>query len=214
MGKVVLDISSSLDGFVAGPSPSLEQPLGEGGEELHEWIVRLASWRERHDRSGGAADADDEVVAESLAGTGAILMGRRMFSGGEGPWEDDSNAGSWWGDETPFGVPVFVLTHHPREPLTKADGTTFTFVSDGVESAVEQARAAAGDRNVSVAGGASVAQQALNAGLLDELEIHLVPVLLGAGTRLLDGLDPKIKLERMRVVDSPAVTHLRYRVVI
>jgi dihydrofolate reductase len=213
MGKVVLDISSSLDGFVAGPSPSRELPLGEGGESLHEWIVALASWRERHGKSGGATNPDDDLVSEGLASAGAILMGRRMFSGGEGPWEDDSNAGSWWGDETPFGVPVFVLTHHLREPLTKADGTTFTFVTDGVGSAVEHARAAAGDRNVSVAGGASVAQQALNAGLLDELEIHLVPVLLGGGTRLLDGLDPKIKLERVRVVDSPAVTHLRYRVV-
>lgn len=212
MGKVVLDISSSLDGFVAGPNPSRELPLGEGGEGLHEWIVALASWRERHDKSGGATDADDEVVAERLAGTGAILMGRRMFSGGDGPWEDDSNAGSWWGDETPFGVPVFVLTHHPREPLTKADGTTFTFVSDGVESAVEQARAVAGDRDVVVYGGANVAQQVLNAGLLDELELHLVPVVLGGGARLLDGLDPR-RLELARVVDSPAVTHLRYRVV-
>lgn len=213
MGNVVLDISTSLDGFVAGPNPTRELPLGEGGERLHEWIVALASWRERHDKSGGATNADDEIVAERLAGTGAILMGRRMFSGGEGPWEDDSNAGSWWGDETPFGVPVFVLTHHPREPLTKADGTTFTFVSDGVESAVEQARAVAGDRDVVVYGGANVAQQVLNAGLLDELELHLVPVLLGGGARLLDGLDPTIRLERTRVVDSPAVTHLQYRVV-
>ncbi len=211
MGKVVLDISSSLDGFVAGPNPSRELPLGEGGERLHEWVVALASWRERHDKSGGATDADDEVVAERLAGTGAILMGRRMFSGGEGPWEGDSKAGSWWGDEPPFGVPVFVLTHHPREPLTKGD-TTFTFVTDGVESAVEQARAAAGDLNVAVYGGASVAQQVLSAGLLDELEVHLVPVLLGGGTRLLDNLDPGIRLERTRVVDSPTVTHLRYRV--
>jgi dihydrofolate reductase len=212
MGKVVLDISSSLDGFVAGPSPSLEQPLGEGGEQLHEWIVRLASWRERHGKSGGETNPDDELMAESLAGTGAVLMGRRMFSGGEGLWEDDPNADGWWGDEPPFGVPVFVLTHHVRAPLERGR-TTYTFVTDGVESAVEQARAAAGERNVSVAGGASVAQQALNAGLLDELEIHLVPILLGGGTRLLDGLDPKIKLERVRVVDSPAVTHLRYRVV-
>ena len=212
MGKVVLDISSSLDGFVAGPSPSLEQPLGEGGEQLHDWVVRLASWRERHGESGGATDADDEVMAGGLAGAGAVLMGRRMFSGGDGPWEDDPKADGWWGDEPPFGVPVFVVTHHARPPLERGS-TTFTFVTDGVESAVEQARAAAGDRNVSVAGGASVAQQALNAGLLDELEIHLVPVLLGGGTRLLDRLDPKIKLERTRVVDSPAVTHLRYRAV-
>ena len=212
MGKVILGISSSLDGFVAGPSPSLEQPLGEGGEDLHEWVVRLASWRERHGKSGGETDPDDEVMAEAIAGTGAVLMGRRMFSGGSGPWEDDPNADSWWGDEPPFGVPVFVVTHHARAPLERGT-TTYTFVTDGVENAVEQARAAAGDRDVSVAGGASVAQQALNAGLLDELEIHLVPILLGGGTRLLDGLDPTIRLERVRVVDSPAVTHLRYRVV-
>jgi dihydrofolate reductase len=212
MGKVVLDISASLDGFVAGPNPTLEEPLGEGGEGLHEWIVRLASWRERHDKSGGVIDPDDEVMAANIASTGAVLMGRRMFSGGDGPWEDDPNADSWWGDEPPFGVPVFVLTHHERSPLQRGS-TTYTFVTDGVVSAVEQARTAAGDRDVSVAGGASVAQQALGAGLLDELQIHLVPVLLGGGTRLLDGLDPAIKLERVQVVDSPAVTHLRYRVV-
>jgi dihydrofolate reductase len=212
MGKVVLDISASLDGFVAGPNPTLEEPLGEGGEGLHEWIFRLASWRERHEKSGGVTDPDDEVMAENLANTGAVLMGRRMFSGGEGPWEDDPNADSWWGEEPPFRVPVFVLTHHERSPMQRGS-TTYTFVTGGVESAVEQARAAAGDRNVSVAGGASVAQQVLGAGLLDELEIHLVPVLLGGGRRLLDDLDPAIRLERVRVVDSPTVTHLRYRVV-
>ncbi len=213
MGKVILNISSSLDGFVAGPKPSRELPLGEGGERLHEWILRLASWREQHGHSGGATDADDEVAAEALASTGAVVMGRRMFSGGEGPWESDSNADGWWGDDPPFRVPVFVLTHHERDPVIKQGGTTFTFVVDGVESAVEQARTAAGDRDVAVAGGASVAQQVLSAGLLDELELHLVPVLLGGGTRLLDHLEPDIRLERVRVVDSPAVTHLRYRVV-
>lgn len=212
MGKVVFDISSSLDGFIAGPSPSLEVPLGDGGEQLHEWALRLASWRERHGESGGATGADHDVLAEGLASTGAVLMGRRMFSGGAGPWEDDPNADGWWGDDPPFRVPVFVLTHHTREPVAKQGGTTFTFVTGGIESAVEQAREAAGERNVSVGGGASVAQQLLNAGLLDELEIHFVPVLLGGGTRLLDNLDPGIELERMRVIDSPSVTHLRYRV--
>jgi dihydrofolate reductase len=212
MGKVVLGISSSLDGFVAGPNPTRELPLGEGGERLHEWVVELESWRERHGRSGGATGADDDVLAEGIASTGAVLMGRRMFSGGDGPWEDDPNADGWWGDDPPFRVPVFVLTHHPREPVAKQGGTTYTFVTDGVESAVEQAREAAGEQNVSVGGGASVAQQLLNAGLLDELEIHVVPVFLGGGTRLLDNLDPGIALERMRVVDSPSVTHLRYRV--
>jgi dihydrofolate reductase len=211
MGKVFVDISVSLDGFVAGPSPTLEEPLGEGGEGLHEWIVRLASWREKHGLSGGEAGADDEIAAEGPARSGAVVMGRRMFSGGDGSWEDDPKAGGWWGEEPPFGVPVFVVTHHVRDPL-ELRGTTFTFVTEGVESAVDRAREAAGDKDVLVAGGASVAQQALAAGLLDELQIHLVPKLLGGGTRLLDGLDPNVRLEHDRVVDSPHVTHLRYHV--
>ena len=144
MGKVVLDISMSLDGFVAGPNPSLEHPLGEGGERLHEWALGLASWRERHGLSGGDSSPSSEVVEEGLASTGAFVMGRRMFSGGAGPWEDDPNADGWWGDDPPFRAPVFVLTHHAREPVSKQGGTTFTFVTDGVESAVEQAQAAAG----------------------------------------------------------------------
>jgi dihydrofolate reductase len=213
MGKVVLDISTSLDGFVAGPNPSLETPLGEGGEQLHEWIFGLASWREQHGLEGGEQNADSGLVAEGLASTGAVVMGRRMFSGGEGRWEDDPNASGWWGEAPPFRKPVFVLTHHQRGPLTLG-ATTFTFVVDGVESAVEQARSAAGDSDVLVAGGAAAAQQVLSAGLLDELQIHLVPVLLGAGTRLFDGaVGPEAQLERDRVADSPAVTHLRYRVV-
>jgi dihydrofolate reductase len=137
-----------------------------------------------------------------------------MFSGGEGPWEDDPNADGWWGDDPPFRVPVFVLTHHARETVTKGGGTTFSFVTNGIESALEQARAAAGDRDVAVAGGASVARQYLAAGLLDELQIHLVPVLLGGGVALFDGLDPaRVELEPSRVVESPRVTHVRYRVV-
>ena len=212
MGRVVLDISMSLDGFVAGPNPSLEHPLGEGGERLHEWAFELASWRKPHGLSGGATNASSEVIEESLASTGAVVMGRRMFSGGEGSWEDDPNADGWWGDDPPFHVPVFVVTHHAREPVSKQGGTTFTFVTDGVESAVEQARSAAGDRNVAVSGGASVAQQVLKAGLLDEMQIHVVPALLGDGTRLLDNLPPEARLERARVIDSPDVTHLRYHV--
>jgi dihydrofolate reductase len=149
---------------------------------------------------------------ESLAAQGAVVMGRRMFSGGAGPWEDDPNADGWWGDEPPFRVPVFILTHHAREPVTKQGGTTFTFVTDGIEPALEQARAAAGDRDVLVAGGADAVQQYLRAGLFDELQIHLVPVLLGGGVRLLDNLGARVGLELDRVVDSPAVTHLRYRV--
>lgn len=211
MGNVVLDISSSLDGFVAGPNPSLEDPLGEGGERLHEWAVRLASWRERHGLEGGEHGEVSEMVAEDLASQGAVVMGRRMFSGGAGPWQDDPNANGWWGEEPPFHKPVFVLTHHEREPLTLGE-TTFSFVRDGVESAVEQARSAAGDKHVLVAGGAEAAQQVLGAGLLDEVQIHLVPVLLGGGTRLFDGLGPESHFELTRVIDSPTVTHLRYRV--
>jgi dihydrofolate reductase len=212
MTEVVLDISMSLDGFVAGPNPSLEQPLGEGGEQLHEWIYGLASWRSSHGLPGGERNADDELVEAHVAATGAVVMGRRMLSGGEGPWEDDPNANGWWGDEPPFHVPVFVVTHHEREPLTLAD-TTFEFVTDGVEAAVERARAVAGERRVAVGGGASVAQQCLAAGLLDELRLHVAPILLGGGVRLFGepGGGP-VGLERTTVVDSPAVTHLTYRV--
>ena len=211
--KLRLDISMSLDGFVAGPNQTLEQPLGEGGDLLHEWAVRLAGWREPHGLSGGDAEAvDNEVVAEGLRATGAVVMGRRMFSGGEGPWADDTNADGLWGDDPPFHVPVFVLTHHARETVIKEGGTSFTFVTEGVEAALEQARAAAGDKDVSLAGGANVAQEYLQAGLLDELQIHLVPVFLGGGVRLFDGLEP-IELETMRVIESDAVTHLKYRVV-
>jgi dihydrofolate reductase len=212
MGKVVLDISMSLDGFIAGPNPTLEEPLGEGGERLHEWIVRLASWRERHGQTGGVENPSSDVVEEGLVKTGAVVMGRRMFSGGAGPWEKDPRADGWWGDEPPFRVPVFVLTHHAREPLPKQGGTTYTFVTDGVGSAVEQAQAAAGEKDVAVAGGANVAQQILGAGLMDEIQINLAPVLLGAGTRLLEGIPPDVQLEPTRVVEAPLVTHLRYRV--
>jgi dihydrofolate reductase len=211
---IVLEISMSLDGFVAGPNPSPQHPLGEGGEQLHEWAFGLEAWRERHGLTGGTRNADSEMVAQSLASTGAVVMGRRMFSGGAGPWADDPNADGWWGDTPPFRVPVYVVTHHPRELVEKQGGTTFTFVTDGVEAAVEQARAAAGDKNVQVSGGANVAQQALSARLLDELQIHLVPVLLGTGTRLLENVEPAgIRLEPTRVVESPAATHFRFEVV-
>jgi dihydrofolate reductase len=214
MTKLVCDISMSLDGFVAGPDQTLEHPLGEGGEQLHEWVFGLASWRERHGLEGGTSDADSEVVQETVDRTGATVMGRRMFSGGAGPWQDDPNADGWWGDEPPFRTPVFVLTHHARETVTKAGGTTFTFVTDGLGVALEQAQAAAGDKDVAIAGGASVVQQALDAGLLDELQIHVAPVLLGGGIRLFGDLRTEgIKLESTRVIESPGVTHLRYRVV-
>jgi dihydrofolate reductase len=213
MGKLTLEISMSLDGFIAGPNQTLEQPLGEGGERLHEWAYAAASWRERHGASGGESNADSDVIDESLRNTGATVMGRRMYSGGQGAWEEDPNADGWWGDDPPFRHPVFVLTHHEREQVIKERGTTFTFVTDGIEAALEQARAAAGDKNVAIGGGANVVQQYLNSGLLDELQVHVAPVLLGAGVRLFDDLSTgQLELECTRVIESPAVTHLKYRV--
>jgi len=212
MARLTLDISMSLDGFIAGPNRTVEQPLGDGGERLHEWIFGLASFRERHGRSGGDRNADDEVVRETLDTAGAVLMGRRMFSGGEGPWEDDPVADGWWGDDPPFRVPVFVLTHHARETVAKQGGTSFIFVTDGLESALAQAREAAGDKDVSVAGGASLVQQCIEAGLLNEMQIHLVPVFLGGGVRLFDQLgDTRRDLEVERAIHSPAVSHVKYR---
>ena len=214
MPRLTFDITMSLDGFIAGPNQTLEQPLGEGGERLHEWVYGLASWREPHGLEGGTVNADSEVVEESVKAQGAVIMGRRMFSSGAGPWEDDPKADGWWGDDPPFHVPVFVLTHHARETVKKQGGTSFIFVTDGIEAALEQARAAAGDKNVSVAGGADVAQQYLRAGLLDELQIHVTPLLLGGGVRLFDELGTKpARLEVTRVIESPTVTHLKYRVV-
>lgn len=202
MGKVLVDISTSLDGFIAGPDDGPELPLGKGGERLHEWVYGLASWRAPHGLEGGASGPDDEVMKEAFETAGAVVMGRRMFDNAEG-----------WGESPPFHVPVFVLTHEAREPLVKEGGTTFTFVTDGIESALEQARAAAGDKDVSVAGGANVIQQYLEAGLLDQLQIHLAPLLLGGGIRLFDDVGTEqIELEATRVIDSPGVTHLRYRV--
>jgi dihydrofolate reductase len=214
MTKITFDITMSLDGFIAGPNQTLEAPLGEGGERLHEWVVGVASWRERHGLEGGDRDADDELVRESIASVGAQVMGRRMFSGGSGAWKDDPNADGWWGDDPPFRAPVFVLTHHPREPVEKQGGTSYTFVTDGIESAVEQARAAAGGKNVLLAGGASVIQQALRAGLVDEFQVHVAPMLLGGGVRLFADDGPTLDVERTRVVESPrGVAHVSYRVV-
>jgi len=213
VSRLRLRLSISLDGYVAGPNQSEENPLGEGGDQLHEWAVRLKSWRETHGLPDGESGPDDELLAESVAATGAVVMGRQMFSGGEGPWEDDANANGWWGDEPPFHKPVFVLTHHAREPLV-LKGTTFTFVTDGLDSAIDDARAAAAEQDVLVAGGADTIDQAIRAGLVDELQLHLAPVLLGAGARLFDGVAPALpRFEITQVIESPLVTHLRYRVV-
>ena len=212
MGKVVVDISMSLDGFVAGPNPTLEEPLGEKGEELHEWVVRTNYWRERHGLEGGEEDEESEVIREASSSVGASVMGRKMFSGGSGPWESDPRSMGWWGDEPPFHTPVFVLTHHAREPEEMGGGTTFFFVTDGIEAAIEQARAAAGEGNVAIGGGANAIQQALAAGLVDDLQVHVAPILLGGGTRLFgEGADP-IRLEATRVLASPRATHVKFDV--
>ncbi len=211
MGKVFVEVTTSLDGYVAGPNQTLEEPLGRGGEKLHEWLYGLAAFRERHGEPGGEESADSALLEESWERTGAGVMGRRMFSGGSGPWETDPNANGWWGDNPPFRVPVFVLTNHPRETAVMEGGTTFTFVTDGFRAALEQARAAAGDKDVSIAGGANAIQQFLEAGLVDELQIHIAPLLLGDGVRLFEGLPP-IELKRTRVIDSPAATHLSFEI--
>ena len=213
MALLRLDITMSLDGFVAGPNITLENPLGEGGELLHEWMLGLKAWREPHGLEGGEEGFDDELVRQSVKRNGAVIMGRRMFSGGSGPWEDDPNADAWWGDEPPFHAPVFVLTHHEREPLAKEGGTTFFFVTDGIESALEQARAAAGDKDVLLAGGGEAAQQYLKAGLLDEIQLHVAPVILGGGVHLFERVGPDdARLELVEVVGSPNVTHIGYQV--
>jgi dihydrofolate reductase len=211
MSRITSQISISIDGYVAGPNQSEEDPLGEGGEQLHEWIVKLAAWREPHGREGGEVNASTPLVEESQSGVGASLMGRNMFGGGPGPWGDDPWQG-WWGDDPPFEMPVFVLTHHEREPL-ELGSTTFTFVTDGIESALAQAREAAGDQDVTIGGGAGVAQQYLSAGLVDQMQLNVVPLLLGGGTRLFEqGAGAGLDLEPILVVDTPEVTHLRYRV--
>jgi len=211
MSHLTIDLSMSLDGYVAGPDPSQEDPLGAGGERLHEWAFAAQSWQEKHGHEGGEPGPDADVIQERLDATGASIMGRKMYSGGSGGWDDDRNPRGWWGDNPPFGHPVFVLTHHAREPLEMEGGTTFTFVTDGIESALAHARAAADGKEVHIAGGAEVAQQYLRAGLVDTLQVHVAPVLLGSGARLLEGVSgPALEIDR--VVASPTVTHLRYRV--
>ena len=209
MNRVTCQISISLDGFVAGPNQSVDDPLGEGGERLHEWALATAGWREQHGLQGGERGADSEVIDEVVQGVGAYIMGRKMFGGGDGPWDEGWKG--WWGEDPPFHAPVFVLTHFPREPLTMQGGTTFTFVTDGIESALEQARTVAGEGSVAVAGGASAVRQYLAAGLLDELYLHIAPILLGAGDRLFEDVGAPT-LEPVKVVASSAVTHIKYRV--
>jgi len=212
MTMVKTYISTSLDGFVAGPNQSLENPLGEGGEALHDWVVSLKSWRERHGMEGGEENASTAVLDEVTSNVGAEVMGRGKFGPpAGGPWGGDPWNG-WWGDNPPFHSPVMVVTHHKREPLKLSD-TTFYFVTDGVEAAVTRAVEAAGGKDVLIGGGASVINQCLAAGLVDEVDLHVAPVILGAGSPLFAGLDQSVRLEQVRAIEAPGVAHLRYRVV-
>jgi dihydrofolate reductase len=213
MSKVRFPISISLDGYVAGPNMSEDDPLGEGGPRLHEWMVPLKAFKElQGEEADGEVNASTPVVEERFENVGATIMGRRMFGPVSGPWGADPWRG-WWGEDPPYHHPVFVLTHHEREPLEMQGGTTFNFVTDGIESALEQAKQAAGGSDVLVAGGASVARQYLAAGLVDEIELSIAPVLLGGGARLFEDLgDAQIALEQVRVVEAPGVTHIKYRV--
>jgi dihydrofolate reductase len=211
MAQLRFEIAISVDGYVAGPNQSEENPLGEGGEQLHEWVLKLEAWRKAHGREGGEVNPSNEVVAEAMEGIGAAVMGRNMFGGAPGPWGDDPWTG-WWGEDPPFHVPVFVLTHHQRGPLEMEGGTTFHFVTEGIESALGQAMEAAGGEDVRLGGGANAAQQYLAAGLIDELQLNVVPILLGDGERLFENVGADLVLEQTRVVHTPEVTHVRYRV--
>jgi dihydrofolate reductase len=210
MTRLRLRISVSLDGFVAGPQQSVENPLGIGGERLHDWVVSLQAWRTRHNREGGEVGESSNVVEEENANIGATIMGRNMFGGHPGPWRTEDPWKGWWGTNPPFHHPVFVLTHHAREPLTLEGGTTFTFVTDGIESALEQAKRAANGSDVLLAGGADAAQQYLEAGLVDEMFLHQVPILLGDGERLFEGVSDLRGLTLVRTVATPNVTHLKF----
>jgi dihydrofolate reductase len=210
MSTVFADLSTSLDGFVAGPNPTQQEPLGAGGEDLHQWAFAAMAWREAHGHEGGEAGVDSDIINETVARTGAGIMGRKMYSGGEGGWETDPNPRGWWGDDPPFHHNVYVLTHHAREPLVMEGGTTFHFVTEGFEAALAQAREAAGGKDIQIHGGGTPVQQAIAAGALDELNIHLVPLLLGSGSPLLGGSTGAF--ERVRVIESPGgVTHIRYK---
>jgi dihydrofolate reductase len=210
MSKLRFEIATSVDGYVAGPNQSEANPLGEGGMRLHEWVVKLDAWRDSHGQGAGVVNPSNGIIEEAMENVGAVIMGRNMFGGGAGPWDPEWQG--WWGEDPPFHVPVFVLTHHEREPLEMAGGTIFHFVTDGIESALAQAKEAAGGQDVRLGGGAEAAQQYLAEGLIDELQLNVVPILLGAGERLFENVGADLELEQTRVVHTPEVTHLRYKV--
>jgi dihydrofolate reductase len=201
----------SLDGYTAGPGQSEENPFGIGGMQLNEWLFPLETFRMMQGEEGGDVNASTPIVEGWFENIGATVMGRNMFGGGSGPWGTNPWTG-YWGEDPPYHHPVFVLTHHAREPLQMQGGTTSHFVTDGIESALEQARNAAEGKDVSLGGGAAAVQQYLAAGLVDEMLISLVPVFLGAGTRLFDnlGTNPP-RPQQVEAIDAPGVTHIRYR---
>jgi dihydrofolate reductase len=214
MPQLRCNLTISLDGYLAGPSQSVENPLGEGGHHLHDWAFALAAFRKEHGLEGGEVNASTQIIEESTANVGAVIMGRNMFGGYPGPWRSDPPWTGWWGDNPPYHAPVFVLTHHPRAPLVMQGGTTFTFVTDGIEAALAQARAAAGSKDISLAGGARAFQQYLAARLIDEVNISLVPRFLKAGERLFENLgNADLRLEQVRVIAAPGVTHIKYRAI-
>ena len=210
MSKLRFRISVSLDGYVAGPNQSRQEPLGVGGEGLHEWVVALEAWRRAHGKEGGEVNESTAVMEGELTNIGATIMGRNMFGGHPGPWSAADPWRGWWGRNPPFHHPVFVLTHHAREPLVMEGGTTFNFVTDGIESALEQARRAAGGKDVALGGGAQAAQQYLRAGLVDDMQLHVVPILLGGGERLFDTVNDLHGLALVDTIPAPGVVHLRF----
>jgi dihydrofolate reductase len=210
VSKLRFRISMSLDGFAAGAEQSRKDPLGIGGERLHEWVVSLAAWRAPHGLEGGEINESSRVLEEELANIGATIMGRNMFGGHPGAWSLTQPWKGWWGDNPPFHHPVFVLTHHPRPPLVLEGGTTFTFVTDGIAAALELARSSAGGRDIALAGGADIARQYLSAGLVEEMELHVAPILLGKGERLFEGVADLHGLRLVRTVAAPDVIHLKF----
>jgi dihydrofolate reductase len=206
----VHNFSVSLDGFATGEGQSLEAPFGHAGTRLHEWFFGTRTFQEMFGGKSGETGVDDAVARTWDAGIGAEIMGRNKFGPQRGPWEDESWKG-WWGPNPPFHTPVFVLTHHPRPSIEMEGGTTFHFVSDGIESALTQAKDATRGRDVWLAGGGSVVNQYLAARLVDEVDVSIVPLILGAGARLFEGLDRgTLKLTQIRAVDAPGVTHVKY----
>ena len=204
---IVSGFTISLDGYGAGPRQSLEEPLGVGGEELHDWLVTSRTFKRTHGGEGGETGIDEDFAARSMAGLGAWIMGRNMFGPVRGPWPDESWRG-WWGKNPPYHTPVFVLTHHARPPLEMEGGTVFHFVTDGIHAALERAPDAAGDKDIRVAGGASTIRQYLQAGLIDEMHVPVSPILLGSGEHLLGGLDlPALGYRCAESVAGPKATH-------